>query len=208
MTTQQRISLFKWGIVLIIAILIFMFWRGCKNEGKGIKTPDTISVKTDTIWLPSKADTFYTPAETKTEYVPEYKTDTLEWTEYLPVDTANILKDYLATRYYRDSISVQYGRVYISDTVSKNKIVSRGIKTSFNIPVVKETVTLQRQRKTVVYLGFEGIGNHESIVYGVGATFGLKLKNNKYYGIKVLMNKDGNPLYGVEFKIPIRFNKQ
>lgn len=208
MTTKERISIFKWGTVLTIAILLFMFWRGCKNEGKGIKTPDTISVKTDTVWMPSKSDTFYTPAAVKTTYVPEYKTDTLEWTEYIPVDTANILKDYLATRYYRDSVSVQYGRVYINDTVSKNKIISRGVKTSFNIPVVKETVTLQRQRKTVAYIGFEGVGNHEAIVYGVGASFGLKLKNDKYFGIKALMNKDGNPLYGVEFKIPIRFNKQ
>lgn len=208
MTTKERISIFKWGVVLIIAILLFMFWRGCKNEGKGIKPPDTITVKIDTFWMPSKSDTFYTPAVVKTKYVPKYKTDTLEWTEYINFDTGNILKDYLATKYYQDSVSVKYGKVYINDTVNRNKIIFRGIKTSFDIPVVKETVTLQRQRKTVAYLGFEGIGNHETIVYGVGASFGLKVKNDKYYGIKALMNKDGNPLYGVEFKIPIRFNKQ
>lgn len=208
MNSQQRVSIFKYGVILIIAVMLFMFWRGCRNEGIGDPGPDTISVKIDTVWVQTKTDTFYQPAIVKTKYVPGYRTDTIETFEYVNVDTTAILKDYLATRYYQDSVAVQYGKVYVNDTVSKNKIVSRGVKTSFSIPVVKETITIARQPKNIAYIGFEGLGNHEDIIYGVGASFGFKLKNDKYYGVKALMSKDGNPLYGVEFKIPIRLNKK
>lgn len=208
MTTDQRVSIFKYGVILIIAVLLFMMWRGCRNEGSGKTVPDTLSVKVDTIWVRSKTDTFYQPAVVKTKYVPIYKTDTLETFEVQKVDTTKILRDYLATRYYQDSISVQYGKVYIDDTVSRNKIVSRGVKTAFNVPVVKETVTISRPPKNIAYLGFEAIGNPQTPLYGVGASLGMKFKNDKYYGLKALMSKEGNPLYGFEFKIPIRLRKR
>jgi hypothetical protein len=210
MTIKEGISIFKWGAALIIAVLLFMFWRGCKSGGSVKPTNDTVAVKIDTIWMLSETDTYYTPAVVKTEYRSQlvYKTDTLETFEYIKADTATILKNYLATRYYQDSIVVQYGKVYIDDTVTRNKIVSRGVRTEFNIPVIKESVILYQPSRTIAYLGFEGIGSHESIVYGVGASFGFKFKNDKYYGVKALISKDGNPLYGVELKIPIRFRKK
>lgn len=207
MNVGERISISKYGVILIIAVILFMMWRGCRNDGAGKTGPDTISVKIDTIWVQTKTDTFYQPAIVKTKYVPEYKTDTIETFEYVNVDTTAILKDYLATRYYQDSIAVQYGKVYISDTVSKNKIISRGVKSSFNLPVVKETITIARPPKNIAYLGFETIGNPETIIYGVGASLGMKFKNDKYYGVKALMSRDGNPLYGLEFKIPLKFRK-
>lgn len=208
MNSSQRVSIFKWGVILIIAIILFMMWRGCRGEGGGKTGPDTIKVKIDTVWVQSKSDTFYTPEIVKTKYVPVYKTDTLESFEFINVDTTAILKDYLATKYYSDSIAVQYGKVYIADTVSQNKIVSRGVKTAFTVPVVKETITIARPPKNIAYLGFEAIGNPQSPLYGVGASLGMKFKNDKYYGLKALMSKEGNPLYGLEFKIPIRLRKQ
>lgn len=205
MTTDQRISIFKWGVVLIALVLLFMFWRGCQNEGTGSVRVDTVSIVRDTTYTVIEYDTVYIPKPYK---LVEYKTDTIETFETINVDTARILKDYLATKYYADSITLQYGKVYVSDTISRNRITGRGVKSKFDVPVITNTITIEREkRKTIAYIGFEGLGNHEDIIYGVGASFGFKLKNDKYYGIKALMSKSGNPLYGVQFMIPIKFKK-
>lgn len=205
MTTDQRISIFKYGVILIIAVLLFMFWRGCQNEGAGGARVDTISVVRDTTYVVTVHDTTYIPKPYK---ITEYKTDTIETFETINVDTARILKDYLATRYYQDSITLQYGKVYVNDTINRNRITGRGVKSKFDVPIIRETITLERERRrNVAYIGFEGLGNHEEIIYGVGASFGFKVKNGKYYGVKALMSKSGNPLYGVEFKIPIKLKK-
>lgn len=205
MTVDQRISIFKYGIILIIAVLLFMFWKGCQNEGTGSIRVDTISIVRDTTYVVTVYDTTYIPKPYK---ITEYKTDTIETFETINVDTARILKDYLATRYYQDSITLQYGKVYVNDTISRNRITGRGVKSKFDVPIIRETITLERERRrNVAYIGFEGLGNHEEIIYGVGASFGFKVKNGKYYGVKALMSKSGNPLYGVEFKIPIKFKK-
>lgn len=205
MTVDQRISIFKWGAALIALILLFIFWRGCQNEGAGNVRIDTVSIIRDTTYVVTIHDTDYIPKPYK---ITEYKTDTIETFETITVDTSRILKDYLATRYYYDSITLQYGKVYISDTINRNRIAGRGVKSRFDVPTIKETITLERERRrNVAYLGFEGLGNHEDIIYGVGASIGFKVKNGKYYGVKALMSKSGNPLYGVEFKIPLKFKK-
>lgn len=201
---SRGVTIFKYGVILIVAILLFMFWRGCRNEG-GTKTiTDTVEIVRDTIITKTERDTDYVPKPYK---ITEYKTDTLETFETVNVDTAAILKDYLATRYYKDSVAVQYGKIYIYDTISINRIMGRGVSSSFQIPTIRETITLRQPKRTIAYIGFEGIGNHETIVYGVGASLGFKFKNDKYYGIKALMSKDGNPLYGLEFKLPIKLKR-
>lgn len=209
MTTQQGIQIFKWLAVLIVAILLFMLGRGC-GKGKTTKpASDTLSIKRDTLWVQSITDTFYTPQITKTKYVPEYRTDTLEVTEYIKVkvDTAAILKDYLATRYYHDSIAVQYGKVYINDTITKNKIASRGVKTSFSIPVVKETITLTRPKRNIFYAGFGAKGSEKSFLEQTEIAIALKSKNDKVWIIEGAMSREGTVLAGGKILIPIRLNK-
>lgn len=210
MTTDQRISVFKYSVILIGMILLFMFWRGCKNSGSGKAVSDTLNVKVDTVYVQSKADTFYTPAVVKTEYrsVIKYKTDTLESFEYIPVDTVAILKNHYATRYYEDQISVKYGRLTINDTITRNAIAGRGVKTDFNIPVVEKTITVARPKRNVVYIGFGALGSEQSFLEQTKATIGVKAKNEKYYGIETALSRSGNILIGFEFKIPIRLTKK
>ncbi len=153
MTVQQRISIFKWSVVLVAIVFLFLMFRRCGSGSKVKPTTDTVKVKTDTVWMLSKSDTFYTPPIVKTEWRTKlkYKTDTLETTEYIIADTSLILQEYFAYHYYEDTINVKYGTVYINDTVTENKIASRGVKTNFNIPVVKETITLRQPKRNVAY---------------------------------------------------------
>lgn len=210
MTYQQCIQIFKYSVLVIGIIFLFLVFRKCGNDGSGTNGNDTLKVIRDTMWVQSITDTFYTPSIVKTEYKTnlKYKTDTLETFEYMPVDSAAILKDYLATRYYQDSIAIQYGKVYINDTITKNKIKSRVVKTSFNIPVVKETITLTQPRRNIAYLGFSAMGSEQSFLEQTEISFGFKVKNDKYYGIKGAMSRSGNVLVGIEFKIPVKLKKQ
>jgi len=210
MTVQQRISIFKWSVALIAIIVLFLLFRRCGDGGKVKPASDTVSVKIDTVWLQSKSDTFYTPPIVKTEWRTKlkYKTDTLETTEYIIADTSLILQEYFAYHYYEDTINVKYGSVYINDTVTENKIASRGVKTNFNIPVVKETITLRQPKRNIVYVGLGAMGSEQSFLEQTEVSFGLKTKNDKYYGIKGAMSRQGNVLAGFQFLIPVRFNKR
>jgi hypothetical protein len=201
---------FKWSVILIGIILLFLLFRRCGDGGGSNPPSDTISKKTDTIYLHSKTDTFYTPQVVKVEtvYIPKYKTDTLETFEYLPVDTTEILKDYLSTRYYQDSLPVQYGKVYINDTITQNKIVSRGVRTNLNIPTVKETITLREKKRLVGYVGFGAMGSEQSFIEQTEVTLGLKTKNDKIYSLESALSRQGTVLIGGKILIPIRLNKK
>lgn len=183
------------------------------GRGGGKKEPEVLKVVRDTVYVPSKSDTFYTPEVRKTDtvYKVKYRLDTVRVgaINLDIVDTAKILKDYLATRYYSDTVAVQYGNVYIQDTVSQNKIKSRGVKTNFQIPIVKETVTVERKKRVVGYLGMEAYGSQISPIHSWGASFGIQTKNGNQYEIKGLVSKYGNPLSaGIGVKIPIRLTNK
>ncbi|HRP30430.1 MAG TPA: hypothetical protein PKV73_00995 [Agriterribacter sp.] len=202
---------FKYSVILIGIIVVFLLFRKCGDGGdSNQQNNDTINKKVDTLWLPSKKDTFYTPEVVKIEtvYVPYYKTDTLETFEYLPIDSAEILKDYLSTRYYNDSVKTEYGIVTIVDTITQNKIKSRGVKTSFNIPIVKETITVREKKKNIAYVGFGAMGSEQSFLEQTEITVGFKTKNDKLYSVEAALSRSGNVLIGGKILIPIRLNKK
>lgn len=193
-----------WLLVILIAIILI---RSCDcNGGEGTRTPDTISVVRDTTFVYEVTDTQYVPTPiyiSKPVYVPQYKTDTLEISEVLPADTAAILARYYQKVYYSDTQNTKYGKVLIQDTVTQNRITSRRFLSELNIPVVKETITLSQPKRTVLYLGFSGMGNPEQPFYSVGADFTLQGKNRKMYGIGVQLTRDNQIFYSFQYKLPI-----
>lgn len=56
----------------------------------------------------------------------------------LPVDTAAIIADYLATRVYADSLKLPYhlGNVVLQDSVSLNQITSRSYRYNLKLPSI------------------------------------------------------------------------
>lgn len=199
--------LYKNGIWLIVILIVFILIRSCDcNGGKGRNTPDTISVVRDTTFVYEVTDTQYVPTPvyiSQPVYVPQYKTDTLEISEVLPADTAAILARYYQKVFYSDTQNTKYGKVLIQDTVTQNRITSRRFLSELNIPVVKETITLSQPKRTVLYLGFSGIGNPEQPIYMVGADLTLQGKNRKMYGIGINYTRDNQLFYSFQYKLPI-----
>lgn len=210
MTATDRIQLFKYSVILIGIIIVFLLFRRCGDGGGSSNQNDTISVRIDTVWKESKTDTFYTPEIVKTEYRTklEYKTDTIETFEYIVVDTSLVMQDYFSRKYYEDSVQVEYGKVYINDTVSENKIKSRGVRTIFNIPTIKETIALREKKRNVVYAGFGAMGSEQSFIEQTEISLGLKTKNDKLYLLEAALSRQGTVLIGGKVVIPIRLNNK
>lgn len=211
---QQRVTVSKCATiiaVLVIILIIVTRIEKCMSGGSNKPVKDTISVRVDTVFVQLKSDTFYTPVPYETI---RYKTDTIETFstkyQYLPVDTTKILKAFFETKHYSDTIELKpnYGFIFVNDTVSQNRIVKRGVKQNLSLPTVTKTVVLTQPRRVVAYLGLEVLGNKTSPLWGSGVSFGLQMRDGKYYGIKGILNTTGQELYGIDFKLPIRFRKQ
>lgn len=201
---------FKYSVILICVLLIFLLFRRCGNGKTDKPTKDTIAVKEVVKWLPSKKDTVYVPKIEKI-YTPKPYTvhDTLESFEYViqKVDTATILKDYYTEKLYADTQSVQYGNIIIHDVITKNQIKQRRLQSNFTIPEVTKTITIKNPPRVTAYLGFSAMGNKETMIYATGASFGIMAKNGKLYNGTVHLSKDGGVLYGGQVLLPIRLRK-
>lgn len=139
-------------------------------------------------------------------------------TQYLPgridtipadVDTTAILKDYLATRIYNDTIKVDsIGFVYLVDTVSRNEILARSFKANYKIPLIKETITtiIPPKPKNQLYVGVEGIGNKQEPISFFGSTLVLKTKKDAMYtaGAGYSVNQGFSLKAGVLWKIKLK----
>ena len=192
---------FYWGIIAVLTIIILL-QRMCSGKRE---CPEIAAVvKTDTVYI-HKTDTttIYKPKPfliVKNDTI--YKDDTLYLVELVQADTAAILSDYFSTRYYKDSAKVDYGTIYINDSVSRNRITSRKVITDFNFPVVTNTVTLEKKR-TQLYAGFSFTGNKYQPIYGFGGDLMLKTKRDRVYEIGALMTADAVVFYrfGIKFKL-------
>lgn len=204
---------------LVVGILIMMLLRRCGDGGVKPIHNDTISVKIDTFYTEAKIDTHYIPKPYKiiVPYEVEVPTDNDSLILALAIkdgllssksDSISVLRDYLTKKYYYDSFKVTYGKIYVADTVFANSIIGKGVSASFNVPTITRTFTVEAKKRTLFYLGGDIYGNLNSPIYGVGAAAGIKFRNDKYYEIKALLSKEGVPIYGFGFRLPIRLNKK
>lgn len=204
---------FKYGSILACAIIAFFLFRGCNNGGevKQITIVDTVT-KTDTFWKEIVSDSEYILHE-EVRYRDRETVlhDTLEITEIQPVDSARILRQYFATRSYTDTLKPEglRGYILIHDEVSQNRITKRTLKERFSTPetVITKTITTTKPTRTTLYVGTEINGNKEYPLYSIGVNAGFLLKNGKYWGLQYSLTKEGNPLYGVRFMLPIKTRK-
>lgn len=204
-------SLIFWAAVIVAIILLLDKCRGSIFGGIFGSKTDTLSVKVDTVWVIERGDTMYIPVPqkiTNTIYKPLYKTDTLEITEVLPTDTAAILARFYQKVFYSDTQSIaDYGKLIISDTVYRNRIVSRRLQTDFRIPNTNTTVTVEKKRN-VVYMGANLVGTPINPIYAVGGDLSLKTKDDKIYSVGAFSTKSGAIYYQAGFRAPIRLRKK
>ena len=121
-------------IIIIGLVIVIFLLREC-DGGKEVEPEIERIVKVET-----KYDTIIKSVPT---YVPEYRTKivtkTIHDTIQPDIDTASILEDYFATYSYIDTVDADSINLVIFDTISQNKILSRGIDYSLIYPTTTIT---------------------------------------------------------------------
>lgn len=161
--------------------------RSC-NGGGGNVEPKIIT-KVETKW-----DTI---TIIKNIYTPKWKTKIIKEVDSIlintPIDTLEILKDYYTKNVYVDEIKLDsLGVVTITDTIFKNTIWKRGVKSDILFPtklITKEIYLNNRE----FYWGVGASGRSDQINY-IGGEILYKDKKKQIYGLGLGVNQDFKPV--------------
>lgn len=193
--------------VSIVVITLAMFWARSCGINSVIKHTGR-----DTIITVTKTDTIYQPKVTtitSTRYIPKVVHDTLETFEIRidPADTAALLADYYATRFYRDSQNLKRGSIIISDSVTRNRITSRRLQTFNTDTIIHETTILHPPKPFQLFFGVNGAGGAYQPLY---AGVSLMLKTPKDFCLEagVYLGTNGKPLYWGGVKVVVRVKRK
>ena len=109
--------------------------------------------------------------------------DTLVLKELVNVDTAALLKDYLAKVIYKDTLTLDggLGTIALTDTITKNRILGRTWDAKVKERIIKEELIVKEPAKAQLYYGLNAGFNKEDYVSAVGAGLILKTKKDKIY---------------------------
>lgn len=196
-------------IALCIVIMVILLSKSC---GKKESEPNQTTVY-DTIYKQERLDTIYTP-KLLTRYLrpdaPKVfeKWDTLYIEQLKDVDTSEILRDYNSFLIYKDTVRNKYGYVVINDTLTMNRIVSRGVITELKVPEVTKTVTLSQPKRAALFIGGGVFGNQKDLAAGYDVNVAFKTRGDKIIEIGYSQFFGGQGYFSLGYKHKISFNKK
>jgi hypothetical protein len=184
--------------LIIILAFFAMVWlyESCHSSSAVIE-----SVKTDTVY-----QTNVTTRWLKGNSIPYViiATDTVhDSVQYTVHDTVRIMTDYMRTYAYSDTINVDSNTFVINDTISQNKIQSRGFEAKITEKTILTTITKASKAKNTLYLGFRGDLSESNGLEVLSPGIMLNAKNKALIGLNVNINKNFNIGYSgsIYFKI-------
>ena len=184
--------------LIIILAFFAMVWlyESCHSSSAVIE-----SVKTDTVY-----QTNVTTKWKQGKDIPYViiATDTVHDSVQITVhDTIRIVNDYMRTYAYSDTIKVDSNTFVINDTISQNKIQSRGFEAKITEKTILTTITKAAKAKNTLYLGFRGDLSESNGLEVLSPGIMLNAKNKALIGLNVNINKNFNIGYSgsVYFKI-------
>ena len=187
-----------YALIILTAFVAVFCYRSC-NGIKDIQVVesvvhDTITKKVLTTRWKQGKDIPYVVIATDTVH---------DSVRYLVHDTVQILTDYMRIYAYSDTINVDSNTFVINDTISQNKIQSRGFEAKITEKTILTTITKTPKAKNSLYLGFRGdlSGSNGLEVLSPGII--LNAKNKALIGLNLNINKNFNIGYSgsIYFKI-------
>ena len=116
-----------------------------------------------------------------------YHDTTIYVPTYVNVDTAEILKGFYVKNFFKDTIKLNnnQGFVYLSDSVSQNKIVSRNWSASLKPKIVREPAPLPPPVRNQMFLGVDGSWSQKDWINSLGMGLILKTKKDQLYHVGI-----------------------
>ena len=198
--------------IFILILLVIILLRTCKGK---IVDGGEIKILRDTVWVHHDSTITSKPQVVKT--IP-YAVPIDRWnTEYLP-DTSSmtllikqyelLVRELLAKNIHTDSIKIDsIGHVYITDTVSKNQIVSRTTHYNLKYPIITNTVIIPAPKKGQVYIGMGIGGVKEDLINKINLGLMYKNKQDVMFGPTLSVEQNGNLFYGIQAFWKIKLHK-
>lgn len=176
------------SVLAIVGFIIFMLFGGIKGCGIGNNTRDTLSdriiyVQNPPVYIPpyipiQSGGTSY-PVIIPQQYQPS--ADIAKLTQQYN----DLVKEFLASRSYKDSVTLKdssgnrVGVFNNNDVVSENKIQTRAPSYQLNLPI--RTITLSAPQTRQLYLGGGLIGNTTAFLNGAYLSAEYKSKKDQIY---------------------------
>ena len=99
------------------------------------------------------------------------------------VDTAIILKNFYLKTFIQDTITLSnnQGFIYLFDTISQNKVISRNFSATIKPKIVREPSLELPKVRNQVYVGLNGALSQQDWVNSIGTSILLKTKDDKVF---------------------------
>ena len=153
-------------ITLLVAILIFFIASNARYN----KDEPTIVTHYDTVYE-QKTFTKYTKGDSIPFIVLAVDTTTIH-------DTIQIVKDYLTTKVYTDTFTLDSSKFTIIDTISQNMIQGRRFMADIKERTITITNNIYHKDKNSLYLGILGDLRTFDNKVGLGVSLGFKTAKN------------------------------
>ena len=171
-------------LLIVVLITLLFFQRSCSSTPP--PDPEVITK------IEVKYDTIETVKEV---YVPKWRTKVVTETISVPteIDTTAILQDYYTKYFYSDTLQIDtVGFAIINDTISRNMVLARDVRTNILIP----TTTITKEiylNKNELYWGVGLQGRTDQINY-LGTELLWRTKKRSVYGFGMGVNQDFQPV--------------
>lgn len=175
----MRTRIIEIVVIIVVAILLFFI---CRNS-KYIKDDPIVITHIDTVYQ-KKTFTKYIKGDSIPFVVLSQNVlrDTIH-------DTILIVKDYLTTKVYTDTFSIDSSKFTIIDTISRNAIQNRRFLADIHEKTIIKTNDIYHADKNSLYLGFLGDLRAFDNKLGIGVSLGFKTAKNDLFIFGVSTNQ-------------------
>ena len=188
--------------ILFIAVMLLVLWLYFLLKPKQEDKVDFSNIKFTKI-LTVHDTTYkkvYISTYKKGKDIPFYIIDSV----HIPIhDTLYVLSDYMRIYAYSDTIKKDSNIFVVNDTISQNRIISRGFKAN----LTEKTIILKEfyasKPINTLYLGIRGSYSQLNGLEVLSPSLMLSVKNKALISLSVDINKNYNIGYsgGIYFKI-------
>ena len=183
-------------IIILCFFAAVWLYESCYSS-----SPVVVSVKTDTVYKTNTSTRWMKGKDIPYVII---ATDTVrDSVRFLVHDTVQILTDYMRIYAYSDTINVDSNTFVINDTISQNKIQSRGFEAKITEKTILTTITKTPKAKNTLYLGFRGDLSESNGLEVLSPGIVLNVKNKALMGLNVDLGLNGQIRFGagIYFKI-------